>query len=228
MKKLLFLICTIVIVNSAFAQRTSDFGGFIGGAYYMGDVNKTKLFYSPELAYGASYRYTIDERYALRMSIWNAHLSGKDSDFKSEYQLDRGHEFRSSLTDISLQIEFSFFPYDPENMKHPISPYITSGIAMVVAPGSKTTLANIGVPVGLGVKFNITERLTAGVEWSYRKTFTDYLDKLDLATVYDNPASLSRQRYETANYDWYSFFGLYLMIRVFEGDYHCPAYRSYQ
>lgn len=45
-----------------------------------------------------------------------------------------------------------------------------------------------GIPVGMGVKFGINENWRLGLEVSYTKTFTDYLD--DVSTDYYDPAIL--------------------------------------
>ena len=48
----------------------------------------------------------------------------------------------------------------------------------------KYKLAQFAIPMGLGVKIAVTERINVGLEAGARKTFTDYLD--DVSTDYVN------------------------------------------
>lgn len=50
---------------------------------------------------------------------------------------------------------------------------------------------NFGIPVGLGFKMGISEMWRIGIEASYIKTFTDYLD--DVSTDYYSPAVLQKE-----------------------------------
>ena len=49
---------------------------------------------------------------------------------------------------------------------------------------SKYKLTQISIPMGLGVKYKITDRINLGVDVGLRKTFTDYLD--DVSGSYVN------------------------------------------
>jgi hypothetical protein len=43
-------------------------------------------------------------------------------------------------------------------------------------------LTNFAIPFGLGVRFNFLQYYSAGLEWGFRKTFTDYID--DVSGLY--------------------------------------------
>ena len=53
------------------------------------------------------------------------------------------------------------------------------------------------IPMGIGFRVGISKMWRVGIELSYVKTFTDYMD--DVSTVYADPASLSPQAVEFAN-----------------------------
>ena len=46
------------------------------------------------------------------------------------------------------------------------------------------------IPLGVGIKFALTKHYSIGVECSYRKTFTDYLD--DVSTTYFDPNAIRK------------------------------------
>jgi hypothetical protein len=50
------------------------------------------------------------------------------------------------------------------------------------------TLTQINIPMGFGLKYYVSQKVNLGVEFLYRKTFTDYLD--DVSTNFVDPAVL--------------------------------------
>ncbi len=66
---------------------------------------------------------------------------------------------------------------------HPLS---TEGQGFPQYPEKKPySLTQINIPMGLGIKTKISERVTLSPELLYRKTFTDYID--DVSTTYIDP-----------------------------------------
>jgi opacity protein-like surface antigen len=200
------------------AQNKANVGIFAGTSYYMGDINPNRHFYRPSLAFGMIYRYNINTRYAIRANGYYADLSGNDLDF-SRINPDRPvspANFQTSIFDIGLQVEFNFLPYTPNFGKWEYTPYISSGIAMGMIMGSNTDAVNtLSFPLGIGVKVNLTSRLAAGAEWSFRKTFSDRIDGIE------NPAGKNSFIH---NNDWYSFMGIFITYKFFNFAKTCPAY----
>ena len=96
------------------------------------------------------------------------------------------------------------------------TPYITTGFSGALILSSDPASDNLlSLPVGLGVKLNVSKRITAGAEWSFRKTFNDRLDGLE------NPSG----KYSVLhNNDWYSFLGVFITYKFFNFAAECPAY----
>jgi len=104
------------------------------------------------------------------------------------------------------------------------------------------------IPFGLGVKFNINNKLTIGVEYAMRVTFTDYLDDVskdyaiynqilnengpDAAVAsdqslgdYSNTSNDFYQRGIKTDWDWYGYLGVSLIFFIpdpngCEGGFH--------
>lgn len=67
-----------------------------------------------------------------------------------------------------------------------LKPLRTEGQGMAEYPDKKPyNLTQLNIPMGLGLKYDIGETVTTGIELLYRKTFTDYID--DLSTTYIDP-----------------------------------------
>jgi len=226
MKRIILLVSVALIANFAHAQKgKADFGPYIGGAFYMGDVNHSKLFYSTSLFYGGMFRYSFNKRYALRLTAANATLTGSDLDFDNKYQQLRKHHFTTNITDMTAQIEFSFFPYLTENSEFVASPFIAFGGTLLISPAPATTTGmGFCVPMTVGFKFNLGGRWSAGLEWSFRKTFNDYIDQLENHEIDGANINYLRQRSYNNSPDWYSFAGVFILFKLFKDRHHCRAY----
>ena len=101
------------------------------------------------------------------------------------------------------QAEFNFFPYsdkfDYAGAKR-FSPYVLVGIGLTVAPGGGKTFASPNIPLGVGMKYKIKNRLNLGCEFSFRKLFGDGLEGKDML---DDPYGVKGSALK--NKDWYSF-----------------------
>ncbi|RYY44502.1 MAG: hypothetical protein EOO06_18015 [Chitinophagaceae bacterium] len=69
---------------------------------------------------------------------------------------------------------------------HKLHPLRTEGQGMTQYPNKKPyELTQINVPMGFGLKYDLSEKVTVGAELLYRHTFTDYID--DVSTTYIDP-----------------------------------------
>jgi hypothetical protein len=216
---LLLVVMIIMCSCMAFAQRNANVGIFAGTAYYMGDVNPNQHFYNPTLSLGMIYRYNLNKRYALLGNAYYAKLSGSDLDFPEILHPDRPYSpalFNTSLIDLGLQVEFNFLPFVPNVGKWEYTPYISTGVAGALVLNSDASSVNhLSFPFGIGLKLNLTSRISTGFEWSFRKTFNDMIDGVE------NPSgSLSIIH----NNDWYSFLGVFITFKFFNFAEVCPAY----
>lgn len=220
--KTIFLFCTLSVLSiTVNAQRKADIGFFAGTDYYMGDINPSKLFYSPGYAFGPLFRININDRYSIRFSTIYAHIEGSDSDF--DYIITKRNfpvTFSASMLNLASQVEYNFFPYKTGESKQGFSPYIFTGIGYSVLlssdirPTSPKAESHMIMPFGVGVKMNFTRRLSAGAEWSYIKTFSDRIDGV-VSPVSEN---------KLYNNDWYSFAGLFITYKFFKFAVDCPVY----
>ena len=64
---------------------------------------------------------------------------------------------------------------------------------------------------------NVAKRVTAGAEWSFRKSFNDRIDGLE------NPSGVHSVIH---NNDWYSFMGIFITYKFFNFAGDCPAYKK--
>lgn len=200
MKKLAVIMLMIATLMAAQAQEYRfEAGGAIGMSGYLGDANNANLLKKPGYVAGGLFRYIINSRMALKANLLTAKISGNSANLANTYPDAQTYAFSSQLYDLGAQFEFNFLNYGIGSkylkLKR-ISPYLTLGLGATLATGDGDAFT-LNVPMGVGVKYKLSERLNIGLEFTMRKTFSDELDGLkDLNGITSGFAK---------NTDWYSF-----------------------
>lgn len=213
LKRLIVILLVFLMVGEIQAQkrrrnfRQHELGIFLGGSYYLGDLNPGKHFFLSQPAAGLFYRFTPSYRYAFRAGLDFGNVQGDDSQSEDPDQRKRNLNFKSRINELHVLAEFNFLEYRISNNKHKFSFFLFAGInvfnfrPMGNLGGSqweslrelrtegqtkKYRLYQIGIPFGCGIKLNVAKMVGIGLEWGPRKTFTDYID--DVSKTYPNPA----------------------------------------
>lgn len=213
---LLFFLFFLFLSLNVSSQRKADIGFFAGTSYYMGDINPNKHFYSPSIAIGPIYRYNFHLRNSIRVSGIYHKLSANDSDFDDPFQQLRNKSFSGSFVDMATVYEFNFAPYKTSDQKENQSLYTSVGLGYHLAFGGEN---HITIPFSIGYKFNVRKKLSAGIELSSRKTFTDL--KIDGIS---NPGISNGDFHLVGNNDWYTFAGIFITYKIFNFREDCPTY----
>ncbi|HAP01522.1 MAG TPA: hypothetical protein DCQ93_06305 [Bacteroidetes bacterium] len=187
---------------SSFAQRY-NFGTWLGGSTYFGDLNTNTSFKYTRPAGGLYVRYNFDTRICAKASFSYGGVKGMDSASDNYYQQQRNLSFYSSIWEISAQGEFNFmdysssksnmfytpyfllgagiFGFDPHavygNASYRLQPIGTEGQGYPEYPtAAKYKLTKPFIVVGGGFKLRVTKTFSMFGEAAVRKTYTDYLD----------------------------------------------------
>lgn len=190
------LIILLFSVQSAFSQF--HVSAFLGGSSYLGELNDDPLT-SFKPAFGVSLNYELSDRIMIRGGYTFAKLSAADSKSQLDFvKEDRNLNFQSNLSEFSLLGEITLFnmyninwspygfvglavyrfnPYTVDSgQKIYLQPLSTEGQGL---PGSQLApykLTQLAIPIGGGIKFNLTDNIRLGAEVGLRRLFTDYLD----------------------------------------------------
>jgi hypothetical protein len=224
MRKLFIFFIFAIQTISVLSQKKADIGVFLGTSSYFGDINPERLFYKPGLAIGGMYRYYLNERYALKASGIYATLSGDDPD--NTFPQFQSPSFSTSLVDVGAQFEINFLEYKPGDInpmsrnEDIFSPFIFLGAGYnIILSGAEGSSNSFNLSFGTGAKLNLTDRLSCGAEWGFRKNFNDNLDGLNNFSIPEKSSFLH-------NNDWYSLFGLFITYKFFKFAEICPAYNN--
>ncbi len=127
----LLLFCLFFSSNSQ-AQNTKyqEYGFWLGGANYHGDLNPLYGFSNIRPGGGVFYKYSVGPYLAFKGGVNFARLRYKDANSNEPFLQRRNLSFRSNITELAAQVEFNFKKYIPGNKKHFYSPYLTLGVSV--------------------------------------------------------------------------------------------------
>lgn len=198
-----------LLVGYCWAGRAQEYkyeiGGMVGGSYYMGDLNKNAFFKGLNPSLGVVFRYTPNFRWAVKTDLLWGRVSGSTDGMENVFPNSATASFDRNFFELGGQMEFNFMPYSDKfaylNTKR-FSPYVFMGLGVTVAPGNQT-FASLNIPLGIGVKYKIINRLNLGCEFSFRKLFGDSFDVTDGNNGFlNNPYGVASSAFK--NKDWYS------------------------
>lgn len=221
MRKTTILLSFILSFFFSSGQGRAEYGVFLGTSYYNGDINHSKQFYSPSLGLGLMAKYNIDRHIIIGLKGYYGILNGSDADFSEPENQLRQASFSTSVIDVSAIVEFNFMSYTSSGFikknNERFTPFAFLGIGGNYVFNSSGYTNPLSIPFGLGLKYSIFERITLGLEWSFRKTFNDQIDGvINIQDSDNNPA--------IHNDDWYSFCGVFVTYKIFKEAIDCPAY----
>lgn len=213
----LFLTFMSVFYLQNTEAQIYEVGVFVGGSNFIGDVGATDYISPNQGAIGALFKWNRSPRHAFRASVIFSDLEGIDGKSDDPRRIQRGYSFNTSVLEVSLGMEFTFWDFDLHVSGMKGTPYLYSGISVLnhdnyffdqngTYTSEDTNSWAYGIPMVLGYKTNISNHLVLAAEVGARYTFSDELD----GSV---PDSESREQFSFGNTnsnDWYVFSGITL------------------
>lgn len=157
-----------------------EIGAGAGLVSYEGDFNGN-IFKGAQPIGSVVLRRNFNPYMGLKLMGSYGKIKGSSKDMDTYYPefQQEVYEFGSTLTDVSIVYEYNFWPYgtgrDYRGAKR-ITPFIFGGIGATYVKGDDKNVFTANVPVGLGVKYKIGERLNLGLEWAMHFSLSDDLD----------------------------------------------------
>lgn len=231
---------------------------------YQGDLNPNSFTFNHSgVATGIIIRKPLNRWFTLRAGATIGKIQAADR-WNRDYLKLRNLSFTTSVSEINAGLELSvldfstkrFSPFlyggfavfhfnpwtnDKNGQKTFLNPLSTEGQGLAAYPEQKIyTLTQSALSFGTGLRFAISDDFIIGIEFSQRKTFTDYLD--DVSSHYvdvnilrqakgDKAVELSYrgdeipngrlqypnngdQRGTPSEMDWYYFIGFTAEIKI--------------
>ncbi|GAB4491937.1 MAG: DUF6089 family protein [Saprospiraceae bacterium] len=217
MKSLLPLLFAVLTLHTLPAQQITYFetGFLLGLTNYSGDLAGSAIELSEtQPGYGLYFRYHFSPHFSTKAHLYSGSISGDDAN--SPTLRSRKIKFSTSIIEFAAVGEWQIFGkerYSNTGIHNFfITPYLFGGLGLTFAdakaeyygePGPEApSLPEEGlskrfllVPVGVGVRADILDRLVLGAEFGWRPVFSDDLDGI-------------KQNGNPEKGDWYYFTGL--------------------
>ncbi|MBI1307332.1 MAG: hypothetical protein GC181_12080 [Bacteroidetes bacterium] len=174
-------------------------GGSKSGSWGLGDLNLRSVRHNTSVGL----KLNLSNAFSLRLDVFNARLYANDAYSKDRSRHNRNLSFRTNLTEVSTTVEFfsihmnsnrinsrtgsEFYTFagfgliffNPQaeynGLWYNLQPLGTEGEGIV--PGyDPYKLRSKVIPFGFGYRVNVVSSTYIGIEFSLRKTFTDYID----------------------------------------------------
>jgi hypothetical protein len=107
--------------------------------------------------------------------------------------------------ELGGQMEFNFLPYSDKFAylnTSKISPYMLAGLGVTLGMGDKTSFG-VNIPLGVGVKYKLKNRVNLGVEYTVHRLLNDNLDAPnEQSALLNDPYKVKQGLFK--NKDWYN------------------------
>ena len=267
MKKLLFILtafyCQFPIQAQDDFDKSPTLGLFAGAINYQGDLKPNSFtFQHSNLFLSLSVRKPFNRWFAVKGGLSIGKVEAADK-FNRDYLQARNLSFKSNLTEAFAVLEVSLldfsakkftpyayggivlfhfnpYTYNADNEKVFLQPLSTEGQGLTDYPDRKVYKLNqFAAAFGGGFKFAVSNCTSISLEFSQRKTFTDYLDDVSTSYVDQNKLLAAKgqqavdlsyrgdevhnplpypsdgeQRGTPTEADWYYFVGISADVRL--------------
>lgn len=184
MRKATLLLLMLAAMLNMNAQTDDEYlmeiGGGVGFLGYLGDYNNVLTRNLQPMA-TLLVRRNLNPYMGLRLAASFGKLKGDERDVKTVYPSTgvTPYSFSRTLTDVSLTYEYNFWPYgtghDYYGAKR-LTPFVFLGLGGTYAVGDGSSVFTANVPIGLGLKYKVGQRMNVGVEWAMHFSMSDKLD----------------------------------------------------
>ena len=184
MRKATLLLLMLAAMLNMNAQTDDEYlmeiGGGVGFLGYLGDYNNVLTRDLQPMA-TLLVRRNLNPYMGLRLAASFGKLKGDERDVKTVYPSTgvTPYSFSRTLTDVSLTYEYNFWPYgtghDYYGAKR-LTPFVSLGLGGTYAGGDGSSVFTANVPIGLGLKYKVGQRMNVGVEWAMHFSMSDKLD----------------------------------------------------
>ena len=200
-KKLLVLV-VILFAASTMQAQIHNLGFMIGKSSYFGDLNNTINTKIMSNDVGFWYKYNVNPYWGVRVGYLNTNVGAADTLSNVAWRKQRNLSFSSKISELSVVGEMNLFKFVPYSTLYTFTPYIFAGVSVVgfnptaeyagnvyelqllgtegqSLSGRGATpykLQQLAIPMGGGIRYNVGDGHSIGLELSGRLVLTDYLD----------------------------------------------------
>ncbi len=219
----IILLTVFTSVNGLKAQYSTDIGGKVGAALFLGDIGNSGAVGIDlnQMRYhlGFGYRYFFSPNFAIRGGFNYGQVRGSDANSEINTHYSRNLSFKNDIMELNARAEGHFLTIRDVGRRYtyridfnmfvfaglgafynnPKAKYQGSWVALQPLKTEGVNYSRIQpiVPVGLGFQFRVNKKHLIGWDFGLRKTFTDYIDDVSSRyahyTQFTDPTALALQ-----------------------------------
>ncbi|MBP3229190.1 MAG: outer membrane beta-barrel protein [Prevotella sp.] len=184
MRKMLTIGLLMAAVTALHAQDENEYRMEIGAGAavvsYEGDLNGSIVKNMQPMG-TVLWRFNISPHMGLKANVSYGKLKGDSRDVTTYYPDLQASpvSFSHSLIDVGVTYEYNFWPYgtgrDYRGAKR-CTPFVFGGVGATHVSGGPEKVFTANIPLGVGVKYKLADRLNLGIEWAAHFTLSDKLD----------------------------------------------------
>lgn len=164
-------------------EYRAEIGAGLGQLTYQGDFSGS-LTKNAQPCFSLMGKYRMNPRMVLALNISYGKLKGDSKETTTWYPATAGEPwtFSHQLTDASLTYEYNFWPYGTGREyrgAQPFTPFIAIGLGLTVVKTDDKTETTFNMPIGLGVKYKVAERVNLSLQWMMHFSNSDKLDGVE-------------------------------------------------
>ena len=177
---ILLLVAAVQTQAQDDVEYRMEVGAGVGLVSYLGDFNGSVVKNMQPIG-SLVWRWVFNPRMALRAKGSYGKLKGSSADVQTYYpdMQAKPYQFNHSLGDLGVTFEYNFWPYgtgrDYRGAKR-LTPFIFGGVGGTYVSGGPKDVWTAHVPLGLGVKYKLGDRVNIGLEWAAHFSLSDKLD----------------------------------------------------
>ncbi len=184
------LVCAVAMTMPARAQSEPEYlmeiGAGVGMMSYEGDFNGNILKDMQPTA-SLVMRRLLNPRQGFRFSLGYGKLKGASEksntaypDYSTQvYKHGEAYSFNNTLVDLNVTYEYNFWPYGTGKEYRgakKLTPFLFVGLGATYVNGGDKNVVTANVPIGVGVKYKLAQRLNLNFDWTMHFTMSDKLD----------------------------------------------------
>lgn len=224
-------------------KSSYEVGFNVGTLIYQGDLTQTAFGTTKGLkpAIGIFVSKNLDPYFALRANLTIGKIGVDESQFTyPAFKQMRNFKFTTPVTEISTVLVWNILGENADRDYRKLSPYVFAGGGitflnvnrdwrkMIISSADSASKSVLGLgrdtlqatprllpilPLGIGLKYAITENIGIKAEATYRFAFSDYIDGFSYAT---NPDTKDR----------YYGVSIGLSFNLARNNYKCPTIKQ--
>jgi len=203
-----------IVPSLGFCQLT-EIGFELGAFNFTGDLSRAYNLKSHRPAASVYLRSNLTQAASIRYGVSGGMLSGNDKYSSDPFNQVRNESFNLFLIEAFGLLEFNFLDYRGKQSRIHWTPYLNFGLALFHFLGEKADTdffpVQPAIPMGVGIKYQLSKKFDIGIEASARATFFDKLDGIS-----GNDDTIKNYDYGNKyDFDSYFFIGITLHYVIY-------------